>query len=91
MKEKLEARKEAVVKEQKDLEARFEDLKVKRSEIDKQLSAIQARFNGNVRVLNEIQELMDPKEEPPTEDVKPSSDRVPVPLTPERKDKPPKA
>ena len=74
MKDKLEARKEAVEKEQSDLESQFEDLKAKRSEIDKSLSAIQARFNGNIRVINEIAELMEPEEvkDPPPPPKKPS-------------------
>lgn len=63
MKEKLEARKAAVVEEQKTLESRFEELRTQRSDLDKNLSAIQARFNGNVRVLNEIEELMKEPEE----------------------------
>ena len=74
MKDKLEARKEAVEKEQKDLESRFEELKAQRSEVDKSLSAIQARFNGNIRVLNEIADLMQPEEvkDPPPPPKKPS-------------------
>jgi chaperonin cofactor prefoldin len=65
MKEKLEARKAAVEKEQADLSKHFEELKEKGADINRQVSAIQARFNGNVRVLNEISELM--KEEAPSE------------------------
>jgi len=58
MKEKLEARKEAVEKEQTELSTQFESLKEQGAEISRKLSAVQTRFNGNVRVLNEIAELM---------------------------------
>ena len=66
MKEKLEARKAAVESEQAELSKRFEELKEKGAEINRQVSAIQARFNGNVRVLNEIAEMLkepEPKSE----------------------------
>jgi len=91
MKDKLEARKVVVDKEQSELQKAFEDLKEKGADINRQISAIQNRFNGNIRVLNEIAEML--KEEPvevPVEK-KPSppksSDRVPVPLTMDRKEK----
>ena len=64
MKEKLEARKSAVEKEQSELQERFETLKKEGAEINRKVSAIQTRFNGNIRVLNEIAELM--KEPEPT-------------------------
>lgn len=65
MKEKLEARKAAVEKEQADLQEQFEKLKEQGADISRRVSAIQARFNGNVRVLNEIAELM--KEDAPVD------------------------
>ncbi len=58
MKEKLEARKEAVEKEQSELQEQFEKLKEQGADINRRVSAIQTRFNGNVRVLNEIAELL---------------------------------
>jgi len=67
MKEKLEARKVAVEKEQAELQEQFEKLKEQGADINRKVSAVQVRFNGNVRVLNEIAELMrepDPCSEP---------------------------
>lgn len=62
MKEKLEARKTAVEAEQAKLKEEFDLLKEKGSEINRRVSQIQSRFNGNIRVLNEIAELMKSEE-----------------------------
>lgn len=58
MKEKLEARKVAVEEENAKLKKDFDALQEKGKEINRQLTAIQARFNGNARVLNEITEML---------------------------------
>ena len=59
--EKLQARKIAVESEQVALEAEFKRLKEQGADINRKVSAIQSRFDGNTRVLNELKELMEVK------------------------------
>jgi len=63
MKEKLEARKQVVTEENNKLDIEFKKLNEQGAALNRRVSEIKARFDGNVRVIVEIDEML--KEDPP--------------------------
>ena len=58
MKEKLEARKLVVVEENSKLDAEFKKLSEQGAELNRQVQRIKDRFNGNLRVIAEIDAML---------------------------------
>lgn len=58
MKEKLEARKKVVQEENDKLSTEFKRLNEQGADLNRRVSEIKARFDGNVRVIIEIDEML---------------------------------